>query len=218
VVGSVRVSGAFGSSAAVVNGLYQSAGTTYNGRLLFRKTTDPDKWLRFGPSRVWIVSDTRAKEENNTLGWATSTEANLDTPLDAKAWNIFTDGKWVQQRAATAVKISGITGSSAEIVNGIYDVTNTQLNDHFLFQKQGDPDKFLRYAANGAWMVGDTKNKDENNNLGWAFSSNGQRYLPEDTGSWTVFSNGKWVDQYVGTVQVQKNPVIPSHCSPSSCS
>ena len=56
----VVISGATGPNAASVNGVFEPTGEIYNGKVLFAKRGDADKWLRFVAGHsFWIVSSTK---------------------------------------------------------------------------------------------------------------------------------------------------------------
>jgi hypothetical protein len=59
------LSGASGPSARFINGVFSPTGEEYNGKPLFRKVVDPDKWLRCTKTGFWVVTDTASKEAND---------------------------------------------------------------------------------------------------------------------------------------------------------
>jgi len=62
----ITLSGASGSNAEWINGVYDPTGEAYNDKPLFQKRDDPGRWLRFvtfGGQMNWRVSDTANKEE-----------------------------------------------------------------------------------------------------------------------------------------------------------
>jgi len=81
----VTVSGATGTNAAYVNGTYAPTGELHNGKTLFRKVNDPDKWLRYSKNDSWMVSSTSDKDANNNLCWAHSVEKDLAHPALTKS-------------------------------------------------------------------------------------------------------------------------------------
>ena len=60
---AVRITGLVGA-ADVLNGVYEPTGTRYNGKVLFRKRNDPNRWLRFNKQRRWAISNTQDKDED----------------------------------------------------------------------------------------------------------------------------------------------------------
>jgi hypothetical protein len=95
----VRVDGASGDLASVVNGVFALEEELYNGRALYRKVGDPHWWLRFAPNRTWTISNTVAKDANNNDGVAFSSSFGLSLPTDSSVWEVFVDGEFVKQAA-----------------------------------------------------------------------------------------------------------------------
>ena len=95
----MRVDGASGDRASVVNGVFALEEALYNGRALYRKVGDPHCWLRFAPNRTWTISNTVDKDANNNAGDAFSSSFGLSLPTDSSVWEVFVDGKLVKQAA-----------------------------------------------------------------------------------------------------------------------
>jgi len=95
----VRVDGASGDWASVVNGVFALEEELYNGRALYRKVGDPHCWLRFAPDSTWVISDTVAKDANNNDGHAYLLSFGLSLPIDLSVWKVTVNGKWVEQAA-----------------------------------------------------------------------------------------------------------------------
>ena len=67
-------------------------------------------------------------------------------------------------------------------------------NSHALYQKVGDVNCWLGYCANGSWVVGDSKDGDENR--GWACSASSGLSQPTEASVWKVKSvDSMWVEQ-----------------------
>ena len=101
---SCIIAGATGPSAALVNGTYQPIDETYNGRVLFRKEGDGDKWLMYvttDGSNYWMVSTTASKDANNGGGWAYCNEKGLPDPTQAATWKVVDSGGFLKQPAVT---------------------------------------------------------------------------------------------------------------------
>lgn len=165
----VVISGATGSNAARVNGVYEFTDTTQNGKPLLRKRGASDSWLRYTTNNLWLVSDTAPKDANNTNGFAhsvrTGTNAAPNNPLSVTGWTVFDSGSknWVTQPAVkcskrvVAVEFTGAKGPSMDLVNGVYDRTKEVYNGQPVFQKRSSPDKWLRYSTKQSkWGVGTT--------------------------------------------------------------
>ena len=87
----MRVDGASGDLASVVNGVFVLEEELYNGRALYRKVGDPHRWLRFAPDRTWVISDTVAKDANNNACYVFSSSFGLSLPTDSSVWEEWVD-------------------------------------------------------------------------------------------------------------------------------
>ena len=97
--------GAQGPNAANVNGVYEPVDEAYNGKVLFRKRGDADKWLRYTTTQKWVVSSTASKDANNTTGWCMSVELGLASPMEVSSWEIAVGGKFVAQATIATLPI-----------------------------------------------------------------------------------------------------------------
>ena len=95
----MRVDGASGDRASVVNGVFALEEELYNGRALYRKVGDPHCWLRFAPDSTWVISDTVDKDANNNAGYTYSSSCGLSLPTDSSVWEVGEWGKSVKQAA-----------------------------------------------------------------------------------------------------------------------
>jgi hypothetical protein len=96
----------------------------------------------------------------------------------------------------SSVVIGGVTGTNAEMVNGIYEPTVEVYNDKLLFQKRGTPYVWLRFdASNRWWIVSSTADKDEKANKGWCHCSDQNLDDPTRAVTWKVFNASSWEDQ-----------------------
>ena len=95
----MRVDGASGDRASVVNGVFALEEELYNGRALYRKVGDPHWWLPFAPNSRWVISDTVNKDANNNDGYAFSSSCGLSLPTDSSVWKVAVNGKLVEQAA-----------------------------------------------------------------------------------------------------------------------
>ena len=64
------------------------------------------------------------------------------------------------------------------------------MNGRPLFQNFDHPDVWLRYCPNGKWMVSQTKDKNANNNLGFAHTIEPELEFPwfARRGTWKVYA------------------------------
>ncbi len=77
----------------------------------------------------------------------------------------------------------------------MYEATRELHNDKSLFQKQGDPDKWLRFNVNNKWSITDTASKDANDSVSWCHSMEWNIEHPTQVKSWKIYANGsedKW--------------------------
>ena len=94
---SVLISGVVGKNANALNGVYEPMRILQNGKPVFQKQGDPDKWLRFDVKNRWLFCPTASKDANNSLSWCHSVETDIEHPTKVKSWNIYANGcggKW----------------------------------------------------------------------------------------------------------------------------
>jgi len=90
---TVTVAGVVGSKADILNGVYDPMnGVLYNGKPLFQKRDDPDKWLRFNTLHNWCVSPTSSKDANDVMCWCSSINSGMDLPTKVDKWKINLNG------------------------------------------------------------------------------------------------------------------------------
>ena len=95
--------------------------------------------------------------------------------------------------AWTPVVMGGCVGTNAASVNGIYVPTGDLYNGKPLYQKQGDPSKWLRFvASNARWSVGTREDKDLQNAHGWCESIEAHASLPTQVRQWQAYSDCSW--------------------------
>lgn len=166
--GAVLISGVAGRKEKHLNGVYQPTRDIHNGKPLFQKKDDPDKWLRFDVSQRWAISDTEFKDSNRGGGLCQSVDCYVDHPTEVKTWNVYANGaekKWEVHDAmkciqwSSPVLIEGVVGRKAKVLNGVYEQTRDLQNGKPLFQKQGDPDIWLRFGTGKQWLITATGNK-----------------------------------------------------------
>merc|ERR1719182_1337726 len=115
-------------NSSCVNGHYTLCDEPLCGYPLYRKVLDPDKWLRVCPARVWIVSDTGSKDENESAGirtYARSTTNTSTLPSDAVSWTdrnlnprpgmqvvCFSKAEWVSQQTRISTDAAVAEGAA----------------------------------------------------------------------------------------------------------
>ena len=147
------ISGATGPKAASVNGVFEPTGEVYNGKVLFAKRGDADKWLRFVASTgKWTVSPTKDKDENSTNGWCFSAgpEKGHANPVCVTQWRVYTGSVVEDQASATCVEfvppvvISGALGPNAASVNGVFEPTGEVYNGKVELKSVGERQRVRR--------------------------------------------------------------------------
>ncbi len=99
-----------------MNGVYEPCEEVYNGKTLFRKRGDAEKWLRYSTTSArWTVSGTADKEANNSTGWCISSDLRFNKPILVKSWEVFIDGAFVVQ--PTAVSLEPVTLTMPTVKN-----------------------------------------------------------------------------------------------------
>jgi hypothetical protein len=102
VVPAVKIAGATGSCLWDVNGVYCPTGRLHNGKALFQKQGDADRFLFYTANSQWNVAYTKDVEANRNAGWASTTTAGMDHPSLALSWNVFSNVEWEVQPAVTS--------------------------------------------------------------------------------------------------------------------
>ena len=77
----------------------------------------------------------------------------------------------------------------ANLLNEVFEPTHEWYNVKPLFQKQGDPDKWLRFNVDNHWVIGDTENKNSNNNVSWCHIVESHIDHPLKVKNWTIYAN-----------------------------
>ena len=98
---SVVLSGATGPASGNINGVFAPTGKDHNGKPLFQKVGDPDKWLCYDKDGNWGVTGTTNMEANNKRGWCYSVKTGLRHPTLATEWNVF-NGELVAESGMSA--------------------------------------------------------------------------------------------------------------------
>ena len=88
----VMVGGVVGMKAEILNGVYQVTGDLYNGKPLYSKRNDHDKWLLFLTTNTWCFTSTASKDSKEGKGWCFSVESGKDHPTQVGKWKIYANG------------------------------------------------------------------------------------------------------------------------------
>ena len=111
--------------------------------------------------------------------------------------------------------LSGAKGPAASVINGVYVPVDELYNDHVLYQKRSDPDKYLRYAKqSGDWRVSNNASKAANSDRGWACCAETELPLPTLAKTWKELDGGSWAVTPALSV-VQATAVVISGAVPS---
>ena len=95
---AVRVIGATGPIAPLVNGLYEPLEAPQNARAVYRRVDAPERRLFYAPDGQWAFTD----EQNGAGCDAYCVEMGLALPQDAAQWRVF-DGKQHEPQASVRV-------------------------------------------------------------------------------------------------------------------
>ena len=107
--------------------------------------------------------------------------------------------------------LSGAKGPSASKINGVYVPVDELYNDHVLYQKRSDPDKYLRYVKqNGCWVVSGSTHKAANDDRGWAHCAKTELPLPTLAKTWKEYDGGSWVVSPALSVVQAISGAVPS--------
>ena len=89
--------GATGSNSRILNGTYVPTAERLNGKPVYAKEGDMERWLIFGPDKFWMASHTVNKAENGT-DCVAYTELGLAHPGAARSWEVWRGDKWEPQQ------------------------------------------------------------------------------------------------------------------------
>jgi hypothetical protein len=220
---AIDIRGAKGPNAVTINGVYEPTDEFCNDWPVYRKRGDSNKWLEFfDASSKWYIKATTDK--GRARGWMRLTASPPCRPELCKATCEVWDGsKWTSQPSvsivtfkvrkeedriagaerrlqATPVDIRGAHGPSASSINGVYEPTSEVCGGWPVYQKQGDPDKWLEYiVATNEWYVKPTA--DRGRAEGWMCLASDPPARPElSRGTCEVWDGDRWTLQSCVTV------------------
>ena len=102
--GRVTISGATGSSAGYVNGMFRPTDQVQNGRPVYAKEGNGNMWLYYAVDQKWWVAGTASKDAGKASGYAYSMEPNLPDPTQGKRWQVYDGSKFVEQASVRVVR------------------------------------------------------------------------------------------------------------------
>ena len=231
----VRIAGATGTNAGIINGLYKPTEELSGNVALYVKIDDGDMWLVYlDSSKNWNVQTTANK--GTDLCWAYChvpvkclpdecprglwqvADCAEGGPQPAVTISMVTQDEVeaylaeVQREAARLVNgsqhvlIAGATGPKADYINGVYKPTEELCGNATVYVMVGDGSKWLEFnAALKTWQVKETAHK--GTNLSWANCAVPVKCLPEDCppGMWEVYDGTKFNTQSAVTISVQQD-------------
>jgi len=202
----VRISGATGTNAFVVNGVYEVTDEISGGMPVYKKQ-EGEQWLEYHVSKSrWMAKDLKDKGQDKYVGYACVACALGVLPDKASrgTWQVVDGVSWPSQaslvvtpvsaaevaaeaaallaacplaraEATYAVRISGATGTNADVVNGVYEVTDEVSGGMPVYKKQaGDMwlqrgHQWLEYHfSKNRWMLKREADKGQEKYIGYA--------------------------------------------------
>ncbi len=126
----VLITGVVGRSAKILNGVYEATHDVHNGKPLFRKQGDPNRWLRFDDDNVWAICSSASKDANikGSACWCHSVQAELDHPTKVTSWRTFekTPHNW-EVHASMKCCYTCVWWSSSALIEASQAVTKVQI-------------------------------------------------------------------------------------------
>ena len=202
----VHVTGVTGQNAALANGTFLETGWPNCGRPTY--FNDPVGWIEYhNEIGTWIIkpASSRGKGEgwlksNYSCPWAQTVDECIrwdehHNAMGGEGWKLSRTCRAI--RAAPPVSITGVTGTRASSINGVYTAAGARSGDRPLYRRDGG-DVWIEYNADrekwmikGASCLGEFK--------GWMRSSDrcpGAQVV-EEVPSWDVWDRdcNAWVPQ-----------------------
>ena len=91
------MSGAVGDNAKHINGVFKPSGEIQNGREMYVRVDNPDKWLRFMANGKWAVSSASDKDANNLTSWCSSQDLDANDPTQVRSWSVYNGKEFITQ-------------------------------------------------------------------------------------------------------------------------
>ena len=229
----VRFTGAMGSNAGDINGVYRPTEELCGNISVYRKVDDDDMWLEYNPAlKQWQVKPTISKGKDG--GWAICAvpvkclpekcapgqwvvaDGDMFYPQPAITISEVTQGEVeayltdAGREAALVVKgshnirIAGATGPTADDINGIYKPTEELCGNATVYVKADDGDLCFEYNTScKQWQVKCTGDKGTCD--GYACCGVPAKCLPEECplGKWRVYDGRNFSPQPAVTITVQ---------------
>jgi hypothetical protein len=181
-----------GENAGIINGVYLVTSETSCGWPVFHKRDDPDIFLEFrSTTSSWGIRSSEGRGTNRSFAYAAVKDAILPHLLDV-SWrdgsggnlggsvDVFTpemqaeETEIINRRLASAkvVKIYGVIGDSAHIINGMYRPTQDIVCGLPVYQQIEDPDIWLEYCqTTSSWDCKDSESRGSGSCFAYALCS-----------------------------------------------
>jgi hypothetical protein len=158
---------------------------------------------------------TSSREWTYTVSGNTATMYNGVVGTVVTAGSLFmitwSNGMIYATKAATAMTISGVTGVSANTINGRYQLQSAFFEGRPQWHKSGDPDLWLVYLSKSdTWNVLTTVSKEEGGGSGWMRSATQFASEPISVQAWQVFNGTSFEFQSAVSVHSQVAEVFRS--------
>ena len=214
--GGVRITGAMGPNGTLVNGMYEATTEMSGDMPVYVKVGNNEVCMEYRDGvKSWQVKETAHKGSNGGIARCNVPARCLPEACPVGKWGLCAGFKMVHlpgmtvslvskdevdayheemKREATRVvrgshniRITGVTGTSAAHINGVYKPTNEMCGNATVYQKIAGGEIWLEYnASRKQWQVKETEHK--NTVVSWAFCYDPMKCLPQEclTGKWYV--------------------------------
>ena len=181
---SVRIDGAAGVNELYINGVYVPTDEKCSDMPVYQKADDSDTWLEYrnGAKPSWQVKGAETKGKDLFMAYCPVDTNCLPQKCPLHRWHVYDGAENVLQpsiaitvvsknelgayrlemeheaarevKGSQAVRIAGVKGLSAPIINGIYEATDDTSFNVTVYRKMGDGDMWLEYyGPSRSWQV-----------------------------------------------------------------
>ena len=187
----IRISGATGPNAHLVNGCYVPCPVEIrNGFPTYQQMEDPDMWLCYqSSSKIWSVKKFQDKDKTSSFGYVSSDPATYPHLCADAVWNIWDSKNWQKQSSvkvtckfiySSPIEISNCTGNSyEEILNGVF-LPEKNLHGNFSIYKHKDCDTCLLYDDEVKQWQFKTRIRSSGEQIVFCYASCPVPMLPQD--------------------------------------
>lgn len=226
-LGDIKLSGATGPAADVVNGSYRLSAELIGGRAAFQKEDGQeglptDLWLCFDATHGnWKVQ--AGKDKGNVDGYAHSCGPTCDAefPSMAQEWKVWNLSRFEDQPAVHSaimppdpapLMVRGATGPCADVVNGLYlprvsDVPGGKP----IYKHDAEADIWLCFdLENKNWKVQQTSDKGTSTGFMHSDGPAAGEAFPEMATQWSVWDSETFVSQSSVVVELFRDGGEPA--------